>query len=271
MCRRALELDPNLPEAHYACGRLAWTPRSGFDTAAALREFTRALEGRPGLSEAYLWLGTALQHVSLFDEAIAALERALDIDPAYLLALEMVALTRYYQGRFAESRTLTLRAAERDGNAWLRYQLALCEMQVGDLAAAGRHVHEGLREFPHYVLMLSVEGILAALEGDAAAARAAVGRVEARRQAFGHYHHAQYDIACIFALLGEPTRALEYLAAAAANGFPCGDFFAVDPLLATLRGAPAFRALLARLDSEKAAYRAAYHEARAGAGGIRQP
>ncbi|MGH9465602.1 MAG: TPR end-of-group domain-containing protein, partial [Thermoanaerobaculia bacterium] len=110
------------------------------------------------------------------------------------------------------------------------------------------------------VLMISVEGLLAALSGEAAEARAAVARVEARRQAFGHYHHAQYDIACIFALLGELARALEVLAAAAANGFPCGDFFAIDPLLANLRGTPAFRGLLAKLEAEKARYRAIYAE-----------
>jgi tetratricopeptide (TPR) repeat protein len=240
---------------------LAWTPRAGFDIPVALRELCRAVAGRPGLGEAQLWIGTVLQHVSLFDEAAEALERALGIDPENLLAQEMLGLTRYYQGRFPEGHALTLRAAERGETAWRRYQLALCEIQAGDLAAADRHVHGGQREYPYSVLMLSVEGLLAALQGDGAAARAAVGRVEARRQAFGHYHHAQYDIACIFALLGEPARALEYLAAAAANGFPCGDFFAIDPLLASLRGTPAFTALLAKLEREKERYRAIYREA----------
>jgi tetratricopeptide (TPR) repeat protein len=265
MCQRALDLDPNLPEAHYTCGRLAWTPRAGFQTAVALREYCLAIAGRPGLAEAHLWLGTVLQHVSLFDEAAASLQRALDIDPDNLLAFEMLALTRYYQGRFEEGRALTARAAERDETAWRRYQLALCEIQVGDRAAAEKLAAQGQREFPYSVLMHSIEGLLAALDGDAGGARAAVERVEERRQAFGHYHHAQYDIACIFALLADPGGALEYLAAAAANGFPCGDFFAIDPLLASLRGTPAFRALLARLDAEKARYGALYAEARSDA------
>ena len=52
---------------------------------------------------------------------------------------------------------------------------------------------------------------------------------------FGHYHHAQYDIACIYALLGEKAAALDFLTEAAGNGFPCYSFFESDPFLESLR------------------------------------
>ncbi len=261
MCDRALALDPELPEARYARGRLLWTPRRGFDHVGALRELGAALRGRPGLGEAHLWIGTILFHISLLDEAAQALERALAIDPVDMMSLDMLALTRYYQGRFPEALEMSARAVEKSPTAWGEYQLALCQMQTGELEGAEQRAARGRESFPQSVLFYSVQGLLGALRGDADAAREAIRLVEANRKAFGHYHHAQYDMACIWSLLGEPAAALEALGAAAENGFPCRDFFAIDPLLDGLRDTPELGALLAELDGEVESYRRIYRQA----------
>jgi len=216
------------------------------------------VRGSPGLGEAHLWIGTILFHVSLLDEAAQALERALAIDPEDMLSLDMMALTRYYQGRFPEALEMSARAVEKSPTNWCEYQLALCQIQTGELKGAERRATRGRERFPQSVLFFSVQGLLAALRGDAAAAREAIGLVEANPGAFGHYHHAQYDVACIWSILGEPALALKTLAAAAENGFPCRDFFAVDPLLDGLRATPELDALLEELDGEVENYRRIY-------------
>ena len=78
------------------------------------------------------------------------------------------------------------------------------------------------------------------------------------QKAFGHYHHAQYDVACIHALLGRTDRALEWLHDGAHNGFPCAAFFEQDPLLASIRDEPRFEALMRDLRAECDGYARLY-------------
>ena len=82
------------------------------------------------------------------------------------------------------------------------------------------------------------------------------------KKSFIHYHHAQYDIACIHALLGEKDEALRWLTDAAHNGFPCYGFFEIDPLLESIRGDDRFRKLMSELREECAGYRRLYDELR---------
>jgi hypothetical protein len=85
---------------------------------------------------------------------------------------------------------------------------------------------------------------LAALAGDGDAASRAIRATEASRRAFGHYHHAQYDVACVLARTGDLESALDWLRAAATNGYPCAFFFELDPLLAPLRGLAGYREII---------------------------
>jgi hypothetical protein len=115
------------------------------------------------------------------------------------------------------------------------------------------------------LLAALIRGLAAAARGDFARAREEGRRIVANRADFGHYHHAQYDLACIHALAGESDAAVERLAAAADNGYPCGPFFARDPLLASRRGNPRFEGLL-RLDAERGRYARLYAQLHAAAG-----
>ena len=77
-------------------------------------------------------------------------------------------------------------------------------------------------------------------EGDSAGARREIEVTVRNRKAFGHYHHAQYDIACAYALMGDSKTALDWLTDAAHNGFPCHPFFEKDPLLESIRSQERF-------------------------------
>jgi hypothetical protein len=74
------------------------------------------------------------------------------------------------------------------------------------------------------------------------------------RKLFGHYHHAQYDVACIESLVGERETALEWLTEAAHNGFPCAPFIGTDPWLERLRGEERFQKLVLELHAEREGY-----------------
>jgi tetratricopeptide (TPR) repeat protein len=158
----------------------------------------------------------------------------------------------------------------REPSPWAAYQLALAHLQLDQLDEAERISAAGTERFPSDVLFYPLNGVMAALRGDIASADAQVQRAIEHKRAFGHYHHPQYDIACIHALAGREQQALEWLEAAAANGFPCAGFFRRDRLLDSLRTLEPFVQLLGRLESENLRYRQAYAESRQHSTGIRR-
>ena len=258
MCEKAIALEPGLPEARYTRAILLWSPPRGFDVVAALPEFTAALAGRPSLGDAHERLAVMLLHISMFDEAERHFERALEINPDDALAQTHFALCRYYQGRYRESLDLSQAAIREAASAWGLYHFALCQLHLGLLTEAEQTAELAARRFPGDVLVFGARGLIAALRGDAARAREQIQLTVQHRRSFGHYHHAQYDVACIYALLGEPEQALDWLTDSARNGFPSHAFFEKDPFLDVLRGEERFRSLIAELTRECDGYRLLY-------------
>ena len=80
----------------------------------------------------------------------------------------------------------------------------------------------------------------------------------ASRKPFGHYHHVQYDVACVHALLGDAGEAVRWLRDASGSGYPCHPFFAVDPLLDRVRADPRFAAWLDEVRREDEGYARLY-------------
>lgn len=75
---RALELDPELAEAHAALGRIHIYRQEG---PAALRELRRAVELRSDYAPARAWLGKLQLILGWPEEALVHIERAVQIDP----------------------------------------------------------------------------------------------------------------------------------------------------------------------------------------------
>ncbi len=78
---RALELDETLAEAHASLGLLAFD----VDFREAERQLKRAIELNPNYSSAHQWYGEFLAYMGRFDEAMAEIERAHEIDPLSLI------------------------------------------------------------------------------------------------------------------------------------------------------------------------------------------
>ena len=260
MCEAALRLDPALPEGLYARGRLRWSPQGGWDNAGALRDFCRAVTARPGFDEAHIRLGVVLYHVGLVDLGVRHFEHALAIAPEHALASYQLGFCRYHQGRYAEALEIAEAVARRAPAAWILYQTACCQLRLGRLSDADETAARIARDFPADVLVHPIRALVAARRGDEAAARAEARATAASHYLFGHYHHAQYDLACIHALFGEADAAVRELRAAARNGYPCGTMFEGDPLLAPLHEHAPFRALLDELRVERQGYEALHAE-----------
>jgi serine/threonine-protein kinase len=81
----ALRIAPNLPQAHIAMGQVHYYGRR--DWQAALKEYRVALEGLP--NDAWLWerIGYSHRRLGDWDEALAALDRVVALDPRNTTAL----------------------------------------------------------------------------------------------------------------------------------------------------------------------------------------
>ena len=259
---RALALDPSLPEGRFIRGWLAWTPASGFRHELAIREAGAAIAGSPGLNEAHHLLGIVLLHVSLFDESAREFERSLAINPTDATAYMHLGWTKYLAGDLANALEISVEAWRRTPSAWAGYQLALTQLQLGRVDEAEKSAAAAARHSPDDVLQYPLAGLIAALRGDDAEAQRQMAATVQHRKAFGHYHHAQYDVACICAALGRHDEAMQWLTDAARNGFPCHGTFLRDRLLAPLRRRADFVALLEEVAAERERCRRAYYESR---------
>lgn len=98
LAAQAVARDPRAAEAHLALG-LAW--QKSHEPARALECCAAAERLRPGDPALHDLRGAALQELGRLDEAMAAYERALALDPAYVHARYHRGLLRLLRGEFA--------------------------------------------------------------------------------------------------------------------------------------------------------------------------
>jgi serine/threonine protein kinase/Flp pilus assembly protein TadD len=257
-CAKALALSPGLPEACALQARLAWMPHAGFAHKSALRGLVPAIRARPNLEEAHMLLGVVLQHIGLLDAAMQELDQALAISPDDLLVWEQRVLCLYQQGRFEEALTTGEAVSQREPAIGLLWEMALAQVQLGRLSDAERTARLMLEQWPEEFMTYSAAGLVAARQGRTEEALRQIELTVQHKKAYGHYHHGQYDVGCILALLGQKDEAVVWLREAARNGFPCYPVFCRDPLLDPLRDHEPFVRFLTEMRKEHEDYAACY-------------
>jgi TolB-like protein/DNA-binding winged helix-turn-helix (wHTH) protein/Tfp pilus assembly protein PilF len=107
--RKALEIDDSLAEAHTALGFARY--QYDWDWAGAEHEFQRAIELKPNYATAHQWYAEMLAANGRFDESLAQVRTARDLDPLSLATYSNVGrllyLARQYDQAIAELRNTT--------------------------------------------------------------------------------------------------------------------------------------------------------------------
>jgi hypothetical protein len=96
----------------------------------------------------------------------------------------------------------------------------------------------------------SVRAILAARGGHIRQVEDSVQRATRYGAESSHFHHAAYNAASAYALLGRKNEALAWLRRTADEGMPCYPLFAKDPNLDALRSDPVFRTFMAEMKAQ---------------------
>src|SRR6266446_3644415 len=90
LAEQALQLQPDLPEAHLAMGLSQYYGDNDFE--GALKEFEIAQRGLPNEAEGYLALGAIQRRLGKWSESTASLEKAASLNPKDIWVLQNLAL-----------------------------------------------------------------------------------------------------------------------------------------------------------------------------------
>ena len=238
--RKALQLDPNLAEAHASLAFAQWN--YDFDWQNIEREYKRAIELNPGYATAYHWYSGYLSGMGRHDEAVVAIKKARELDPLSPRINANVGFTLYFARRYDEAIHELLQAREMDprsGAMDLYLGMAYVEKGAFEEAIASLRKSSSAPDSPATSTLELAYALARA--GQAGQARNMVRRIlEERRQT---YVPALW-IARIYTALNDKESAYRWLAKAYDERSPQMAFLKVDPRLDPLRPDARFQDLL---------------------------
>ena len=249
-CARALELSRDLPEAHVAKAFLLWSPLKNFQHLDAIVELRKAIALQKNLPRAYNRLGTILAHIGLLDRAREMYERGRPFQPKKTVNHSIVQVYLWNQDLGLAAEEIQAWRSEILSNKYVIYFAAQHALMSGDWNEAKALLDEATQIFPAEPLISSLLGVYWASTGNAEQSLECVTRACSSAKSFGHAHHTDYQIACIFSLLGRHDVAFEWLERAVNHGFACWPFFLKDPCLHNLRSLPEFEMLVSSLQAK---------------------
>ncbi|MGQ0543054.1 MAG: tetratricopeptide repeat protein [Blastocatellia bacterium] len=243
--KRALEIDPNLAEAHTALANALAV--YDWNWTQAEQEFKRAIELDPNNATAHYRYGTEyLASVGRTDEAIVEIQRALEIEP---LDLNMMAnFARFYMYSRQNNRAIEhgRKFLELEPNfATGRLFLGMAYNAGGMHEAAALLTEQPLQAEPTNQFMLYVGGYAYAKSGRRREAEQVVNKF---REIAKTQNVVTYFIASIYVALGDKDKAFVELEKAYQERDWWLRFLKVDPLMDSLRDDPRFAGLLKRMN-----------------------
>ena len=240
----ALRLDPELGEAHVAMGFLQCVRE--FDWAGAEQSFRRATELSPSSADAYDLYGRLCAALGRYDDAIALLQRAQELDPLAHrvdLATAYLRAGRYDQAVQRAEEAVQLEPEHDRSRATLGWAYFLSGRQAEGLAELERAVAISRRS----TLWLGQLGKAYAMAGGTGKAREILGEMEQRAR---EGYVSPYHLAYVYAGLGDADRAMDLIERAMAER--AGPVYGIKGsfLFESLHGHPRFQAVLRRMKLE---------------------
>src|SRR5579863_706993 len=205
--QRAIELDPNLAEAHASLADVLL--HFDRDWQAADHEYRRSIQCNPDYALGYHWYANLLSARGQHDAAHMAIMHALEINPVSIITLVWAGVTshlahqfddaiRHYQSaleldpKFIWAHMYMAQALEQKGNL----KEALCEFETTNRLAGGNNCVKAMKAHAH------------AVAGDTSSAREILNEL---KNAPSHQCMPSYDIAATYAALGESKRMASWL------------------------------------------------------------
>lgn len=237
--RSALQLDPELAEAHAALGYAKLNYE--WDWPGAEREFRRAVELNPSSSDAHLMYAVYLTAMTRFDEAASEAKRARQVDPFSPMVNHLGAWVSMNSRRYDEAigqfkSTLTIEPGYKPAHSWL----ASCYILKGMYP-------EAYREF-NAAGIHSGDPTLGYLDAVTGKKRTAIKALEAMKRTAEHEYVDPYNMAVLYCGLGDKDGAIASLERAYEERSASMPQMKMEPWFDPLRSDPRFQDLLRRMN-----------------------
>ncbi len=239
---KALELDPNLAEAHTSLAVIAQD--YDWDWATAEREYRRAIELDPNYATAHHWYAEFLSLQGRFNEAFAEIERARQLDPLSLIIAADRGAILYYARQYDRSIEQFRAVLDRDPQFPRSSMIVYPYVEKGQFAQALAAIAQWQRPADDpWKLMFFV--LVYARSGRRAEAESALRRLEQinRRQAID-----PSPLLYAYIAMGRKEEAMAMFQRAYWDHSPSLINLKVNPFFDPLRSDPRFQELQRRMN-----------------------
>ena len=239
--RKALDIDPNLAEAHAAIGYVDLFYH--WDRAEGERELGEAIELNPSYSTAYLNYGLLLLTQSRFAEALDHLRKAQALEPTSAMISFQLEWALFLEGKYDQVLAQARRTLALEPKAAGSYtQMGLAYLYLGDKEKALAALKKATdMEFISGTVTNYAYGLAVCGQKDEAE-RVLNNFLE---QTKGKYICA-YEIASAYEGMNERTKALEWLQRGFDEKCDCLVWGSTEPWMGQFRRDPRYKAILAK-------------------------
>jgi serine/threonine protein kinase/tetratricopeptide (TPR) repeat protein len=242
LASRALELDPDIAEAHVILGKFEeWI---GYNWKAAEARFERALALNPSYAWGHIVYGFHLASVGRFAEAIEAGQRAVELDPAAPAVRDNSMWFHYWARRYDEALAGIVAAeSQLPEDVYVLWPHGAILIALGRASDALTPLRELVKRAPimSYSVLLAW-GLAAA--GQTTEARELLREIHSREST---EYVWPVGIAWAYARLGEMDRAFEYLERGYEDRAGFMNFIACEPAFDPFHGDPRFDSMVRRV------------------------
>lgn len=240
---KAVALDPSLAEAHASLGLVKMYQDR--DWAGAENEFRQAISLNPTYAPAHFFYARMLSWLERHDEAVAAGERAVQLDRFSSTANANLGYLLMLAGRFDEALAHLEKTLQMEPNSTIAHSylgMTYLRLDQFDKAVAASEKAAQLTKSGRYL------GGLGYAYAAAGQRENALRVLEEMRQLKNKQHVSSFYIAAVYSGLGDKDKAFQYLEDAFAEGSDPLPSIRVNVFFDELRSDPRFAALLKRLN-----------------------
>lgn len=247
---KSIFLNDNLAEGYFAKAYCHWTFKNKFPHEKTIRDYKKAISLNKKFSDAHLYLGIIYFHVGLIQESFDEIGKALEIDPDNKIASLNLIDCYFYTGKkagFEQAVELYKQQPEHlispmRASFWSYSLISLNRTVEAENILSGY-----FKEDSSDVFVNSVLAILLAKNDDRTGSIKKIEYCKSKNLNTGHLHHAVYNLAVAYALLGYKEESVEKLTWVTENGFLNYVFFRDDQMLASLHQYAPYQDLLRKL------------------------
>ena len=207
---RAIELDPQLAEAHNALAVIA--EDYDYDWRTAAKEFQRAIQLNPNYATAHQWYGMCLAYQGRFTEALGESDRARALDPLSAIVNADRAVILNFARQYSRAIDSFLAVLEIEPRLGRAHVIVISYVQAGRFAEALEHIRTWRAADPS-PWTWAAEAFVYGRAGERGKAESAIEKMRDQSDA------AQFDLAPMQALAYSGLKDKEHVLAALEGGY----------------------------------------------------